>query len=508
MADTTGGARSPGAPEIDEGEPPENLTGTVVGGAMWKAAGQFVAEGSRVVVAIILARLLTPSDYGIAGMALVMTGFVALFADPSLGAALIQRPRLTEHDRSTAFWTVLGIGLTLTGVGIAFSGLVARFFGEPQVQDLFIVTSLCFAVSSLAVAPRSLLVRRLAYRRLEIRDMTSRVIGGAVAIGLAFAGAGPWAVVSNFVTTTIVSTLLLWLLVDWHPRLVYSLESLRNLGGFSSKVFASSILSWGNLNLDNVLVGRALGSNALGVYSLAYNVMFLPITRIGRPLSEVLSPAYSRIQTDRERLERSWLRGKRMVVLFIAPGFLATLVTAPDLVDVVFGSRWSDAVAPLQLLCVAGLAHSLGMLNWGVLAASGKGGSLLRLTILTSVVTWTAFVVGLFWGIVGVAAAYAVARWLLVVPEAWITSRAVSFAFWPTLLSGGAIVPVGLAAAAVAFLVRQLLVTTGVPQVIQLALVLLVMGATYLVFVVVTMPSLVADVRAVLRRRSNASSAM
>lgn len=505
MTESSGRARGPSEPEVDRGEAPDNLTGTVVGGAMWKAASHLVAEGSRVAVAIVLARLLSPSDYGIAGMALVVTAFVGLFADPALGAALIQRPTITERDRSTVFWTALGIGMTLTLGGIAISGLVADFFGEPQVQGMFIVTSLCFILVSLSIAPRALLTRKLSYRALEIREMISRVIGGLVAIALALAGFGPWAVVSNFVATTVASAALVWLMVDWRPRFIYSRDSLRDWGGFSAQVEASSILAWGNLNLDNVLVGRALGSAALGAYSLAYNVMFLPITRIGRPLADVLSPAYSRIQSDRERFERSWLRGKRMVVLLVAPGFLAILVVAPDLVDVVFGSKWHDAVVPLQCLCVAGLAHSLGMLNWGVLSASGKGGSLFRLMVLTSAVTWTAFVVGLFWGIVGVAAAYAVARWILVVPEAWITARAVSFAFRPTLLAGGVIVPLGLLAAAAAFVARELLVAAGVSPLFRIVLVLLTMGAAYVLVVLVALPSLVADVRNVLRQRSSAA---
>jgi len=499
---TTGLSHDSPEPEIDRGEAPPNLTGAVLGGAMWKGASHIVAEGSRVVVAIILARLLTPAEYGIAGMALVVASFVGNFADPSLSAALIQRPTITERDRSTVFWTALALGGTLTLAGIASAGLVADFFGEPQVKNIFIVTSLCFVLSSLSVAPRALLVRRLSYRTLEIREMTSRVIGGITAVVVAFAGFGPWAVVSNFVATTAVSTLLLWLLIDWRPRLIYSGESLRTLGGFSTKVFSSSMLAWGNLNLDNVLVGRALGSAALGAYSLAYNVMFLPITRIGRPLSDVLSPAYSRIQTDRERLERAWLRGKRMVVLLVAPGFLSILVTAPDLVQVVFGAKWDASVVPLQLLCVAGLAHSLGMLNWGVLSASGKGGSLLRLTILTSFVTWTSFVIGLEWGIVGVAAAYATARWILVLPEAWITSRAVSFAFKPTLLAGGAIIPLGVAAAAVAFGIRELLVAGDVAPALRVLMVVAALLATYLLLVLVALPGLVADIRATLAKRS------
>jgi O-antigen/teichoic acid export membrane protein len=507
MRVTTG--RADGPPEfekVDRGEAPPNLTGTVVRGAKWKAANHVVAEGSRVVVAVILARLLTPADYGLAGMALVVTSFAAMFSDPSLGPALIQRPTITERDRSTVFWTSLVLGVALTLAGVAASGLVADFFGEPQVKDMFIVTSLCFVLVSLSVTPRSLLVRRLAYRSLEIREMISRVIGGITAVILAFAGFGPWAVVSNFVATTIASALLLWLLAGWRPRLTYSFESLGYLGSFGLKNSAAGIISWSSSNLDNVLVGRVLGPASLGYYALAYNVMYLPAVRIGRPLGDLLSPAYSRIQSDRVRLERSWLRGKRMVVLLVAPGFLAIFVAAPDLIEVAFGSQWEASVVLLRLLCLAGVARSLSMLNWGVLQATGKGGSLLRLSLLTAVVTWIGLGVGLMWGVVGVAAGVAVARWLMVLPEAWITSRAVGFPLWPTFLAGGAIIPIGVAAAAVALGARELLLADVAP-IVRLLLELAVMGGVYVLLVVVILPSLVADIRSTLRQRSAAMPA-
>jgi O-antigen/teichoic acid export membrane protein len=486
---------------IDRGLAPPQLTGRVLGGVAWKAASHTVAEGTRVVVTILLARLLSPADYGVAGMALVVTSFVTLFADPSLGAALIQRPTIDERDRSTVFWTALAIGLGLTALGIAFSGVVARFFGEPEVKALVAVTSVSFTFTGLSVAPRALLLRQLAYRATEIREITSILIGGSTAVILALLGFGPWAIVSNFIAYTVASTALVWLLVKWRPRFLFSFESLRNLGGFSSKVFAAGLLSWGNLNVDNILVGRILGPAALGAYSLAYNVMFLPMARIGRPLAQVLGPAYTRIQTDRVRLERVWLKGKRMTVALVAPGFLAILVVAPDLVHVAFGSKWDAAVWPLRLLCVAGVAHSLGMLNWGLLSASGSAGTLLRLMILTSIVTWIAFFAGVHWGITGVAGFYAIARWLLVLPEAWLTANAVSFPFRPTLLAGVGVLPVAIAAAVVSFGFQQLLVSAGAGSLARLLLVLAMMSVSYLALVTLVTPGLRRDFAETLRQR-------
>ena len=468
---------------------------------MWKAATHIVGEGTRVVVAVILARLLTPSDYGIAGMALVVAGFVTILTDPALGAALIQRKTITEKDRSTVFWIALGIGSILTLAGIALSGVVADMFGEPQVRSLFAVMSITFVLVSLSVTPRALLWRKLSYRSLEIRDMASTLIGAAAALIVAFAGFGPWAIVANSFAYAIASTSLIWVLSDWRPRWLFSTESLRSLGGFSGKVFSAQVIGWGNMNMDNVLIGRFLGAAPLGAYSLAYNLMYMPMTRIARPLAQVLSPAYSRIQDDRVRLEAAWLRSKRISFALVAPCFLGIIVVAPDLVHVAFGRKWEAAITPLQLLCVAGAADALGTLNWAVLQACGKAGTLLRMTLLTSVVTIGSFAVGLPWGIVGVAGCYAAASWLLLLPKTWMTTRGVAFGFWPAIWAGLGILPVSLGAAAAAVGVRELLLTTGVPAVVRVAAAGATITIVYVLLLSLIFPSLVAEVRQIVRQR-------
>ena len=487
--------------EVDRGEAPSNLTGVVVTGLKWTTLRHVVAEGTRIALTLVLARLLTPSDYGIASMALVTTAFVMIFADPALGSALIQRPVIDERDRSTVFWTSAALGVLLTVVGVACAGLVADLFGEPEVKNLFVVTSFTFTVVALATVPRSLLARRLAYRALELREIVSIVIGALVALTVALAGYGPWAIVANMVTYSIISTLLSWSLARWWPRLTYSKASLRNLGGFSAKVFTASLISWGNVNLDKVLVGRVLGAASLGAYSLAFNVMFMPMTRITRPIQQVLSPAYSRIQHDTARLQTAWLRSKRLSVAITSPIFLGLLVGAPDLVPFAFGSNWNAAIVPLQLLCVGGIAVSLGTFNWPVLQATGATGTLLRLNILTSAVTWTSIVVGLPWGITGVAAFYAAARWLLVVPETWITARAVGFDFRASLRAGFESVPFATAAAVAALGVRMGLTEMGTAPALRLLAVGTVTIVVYVGLLALVRRSLLVEVRGALRRR-------
>ncbi len=462
-----------------------------------------VAVATRLVVIVVLARLLTPTDYGIAGMALVVTSFAMMFTDPALGAALIQRPTIDERDRSTVFWMATGIGAVLTILGIAASGVVADFFGEAQVKDMLIVTSFCFVVVSLSVAHRALLTRRLAYRSLEIREMVSIVTGGSVAVAVAIGGFGPWAIVLNFVAYSVTSTILVWILLDWRPRRAFSTESARNLWGFSTRIFSATVLSEGTQSLDKVLVGRFLGAAALGPYSLAYSTMLLPSTLLGGALFSAVSPAYSRIQSDKARLERAWLRSKRVSIAVVSPALLALIVVAPDFVHVVFGERWDDAVIPLQLLCVGGLAHSLVTLHWGVLQARGEAGTLLRVTLMSSVVTWAAFAAGLHWGIVGVSAFYAGAKWLLVGPSTWMTTKAVSFDVWAALRAGVDLVPAAVGAAATGLVVRRLVLETALPEALRLILVSSAMFAAYGAIVLAVAPSLVRDIKQVARRRAD-----
>jgi O-antigen/teichoic acid export membrane protein len=507
MASKSREANAPTGQDVDIGAPPDDLTGAVLSGVLWKSMSRGVTLATRIVVIAVLARILTPGDYGVAGMALVVMSFAAIFTDPALGAALIQRPEIDERDRSTVFWTATGIGATLTVLSIAFSPLVARFFGEPEVRNLFAVASLVLVVTSLSVAHRALLTRQLAYRGLEIRETVSIVTGGVVAICVALAGFGPWAIVSNALAYSVMSTVLAWLLLDWRPRAVYSRASIRRLGAFSSRIFGAMMLAWGNQNLDNALIGRVLGAAALGAYALAYNTMMLPVGLVAGTLHQALTPAYSRIQHDKERLERVWLHNKRLSVAIVAPALMCLAVVAPDFVHVLVGDQWGAAVVPLQILCVGAVATSLGALNWSVLQARGEGKALLRLQVLSSAVTWIAFVAGLPWGIVGVAAFYAAARWLLVVPAAWFTARGVSFDFGATLRAGTAMIPLALGAALVALGTRELLVEAGVPPVLRLVAVGLVMAVAYIGLVRLVIPSLVEEILQIARRRGRSEAA-
>ncbi len=447
---------------------PESLRGPVVAGIKWKLISQILREGTRLGIGILLARLLTPEEWGVAAIALVLATFLTFLADVGLPIALVQRARITEADRSTMFWSALGLGVLFTTIGIALSGLVADLFGEPELQHLFAALSVGFTILALEKVPGSLLARELAFRALELRQIAATMAGAVVALTLALWGAGAWAIIGNSLATTTVSCVLVWVVTPWRPRLVFAWTSFRSLTGFGGTVLASQLLTYAQMNADKLLLGRYVGAAGVGVYSFAYQLMFTPILNVTYPLQMVLFPVFATIQDEVERLNALWLRTKRLSVALMAPAFLLLLVVAPDLLPALFGSKWDDSVPILQVLCLAGVAYSLTTQNGILLIARGRVGVFFWLTAFATVTVVVSVVIGLHWGTLGVATAFAVAHTALALPYTWVTARAASIGFWTTLRATCSPLPFAAAATAVAYGVRLGLLEVETPAALRI----------------------------------------
>jgi len=498
---------SPTSPEQTPGvageavyTPPESLRGPVLAGVKWKLISQILREGTRLAIGILLARLLTPEEWGVASLALVIASLLTVLADVGLPVALVQRARIDELDRSTLFWTALGLGIAFTAVGIALSGLVADIFGEPELQSLFAVLCIGFTIAGLEKVPGSLLARDLAFRALELRQIAATTGGAAVALALALAGAGAWAIIGNSLTTTVVSCALLWVVTPWRPRLVFSWNSFRSLTGFGGTLLAAQLVTYVQMNADRLLIGRYVGAAGVGVYSFAYQLMFTPILNVTYPLQMVLFPVFATIQEDIERLNALWLRTKRLSVALMAPAFLLLLVVAPDLLPALFGSQWDDAIPILQVLCLAGVAYSLTTQNGILLLAQGKAGTNFWLTVFATVVVVASVAVGLHWGTLGVATGFAVAHWSLVLPYTWITTKAASIGFLLTLRATCSPLPFAAVATAAAYGVRLGLLETGTPTAARILIVAATLLSVYAGLAYVGSVPLRAEIREALDR--------
>jgi O-antigen/teichoic acid export membrane protein len=480
----------------------DRLGSLVLRGVGWKFLSQFVLQISRVAVGLTLAHLLSPRDYGLAGMVLILSGLVLAFSDLALGAALVQRRELTEDDRSTVFWTGLAVGATLTAVGIALSGPVSQFFGEPQVAPLFAAFSVSFVVTSLGTTQKALLTREMNFRSLELRLVVGSLCGGAIGIVIALGGHGAWALIAQQLTIAIVSTVLLWVASPWRPSLAFSWRTLREFGGYSGSVFGTRLLYYMHENAMSVLIGRFLGAAALGVYALAYTVILMPLSRIAIPIGEVLFPAFSRMQDDRAAIADFWLRAIRMLGAVVLPSMLGLIIVAPEFVEVVLGQQWVEAVPVIQILAWVGLVQALQAWNSGILMGLDRAGTLFRFSAVSFVVYVAAFVAGLSSGIVGVALCYAVASTLLELVYLRLTARALALPLreWARALSGVGQAALLMTVALVPL--RLALVEEGLPPAGRLAVLIFAGIAVFAAACLWRAPDLTAEVRTLRSRRA------
>lgn len=495
---------SRGAMAMTEWPEGETLRARTVRGLAWKGGSQLVVQGLRILVAVVLARLLTPDEWGLAAMVLVFAALIFIFSDLAFGAALVQRRSLSEEDRSTVFWLTLAGGALFTVAGIGLSGPIAALYGEPEVKPLFAVLSLSFVVTALGTTQKALLTREMDFRRLEIRMMSATLAGAAVAILLAVLGLGAWAIIAQQIAVAAVSTVLLWASYPWRPQLLFSGGSVRKLGSFSANVLGTQLLFYVSRNADNFLIGRFLGSAPLGAYALAYNLVLIPFSRIASPIQEVLFPALSRLQDDPRAVASAWLRVNRLVAAVALPALLGLIVVAPDFVVVVLGERWRAAIPVVQILAWAGLLQSLQRLNSSVLQARDQTDKLFRFAILASVANVAAFAVGLQWGIVGVAAAYALTNTALQPFYTWLTARSVELPLRTVAGELSGVVQAAVLMAAVALGTRLLLVAEAVPPAARLVIVASTGIAVFAGACAWRAPEVVEEIRDIRRRRGSA----
>ncbi|MEW6581828.1 MAG: oligosaccharide flippase family protein, partial [Actinomycetota bacterium] len=307
-------------------------------------------------------------------------------------------------------------------------------------------------------------------------------------------GGGAWAIVLQQVATSVVYLGLLWVASDWRPRFLFSRSSAGRLVRFSAQLTGANFLSYLQKNIDNLLIGRFLGAAPLGVYSLSYNLMLYPVTRVAEPIYQALFPVLSRIQDDDERVGRIWLRVVRMAAAVVIPAMVGLVIFAPQFVRVVLGAKWDDAVPVIQLLAWSGIVYALNTVTLSVVLSRGLTGQIFRYTLISAVVLVSGLVVGLQFGLEGVALAISTAvaiMWPLYVRIAARTLEMPRVAYWRNL-AGVAAATAAMAGAALPL--RLLLESWGLPAAAILAIGVPVAAVVYLGACLLVAPGLRGDV--------------
>ncbi len=422
-------------------------------GAAWNIAVNLGSQISTFLVFLVLARLLPPAAIGTVAAANAILSLLWIFVDQGYTTALVRRSTAEPIVLNTAFWVMSATTLVTIGGVTLVAPLVGRSYGAPELGEVLQWLVWAMALPALGAVHGALLLRELRFREFALRKLVSIIAGGIVGVSLAYAGFGIWSLVVKQMVEAFVDLGLVWWVVRWKPRWMFSFKDAKELFGFGSSIAGANLISFSVRRSDEFLVAYLLGSTALGYYAVAMRaIIVLSEVCIGAALRTAV-PLLSRIQEEPERLRRACLRAFRYSLVLVMPAFAGVAVTAGDIIHVLFGAQWQASSSALQVLAVAGVVNTLSLLVDSVLTAVGYPQRVLGLSLLRGVLTVGGTLFAARFGIVGVAAV-SVAKAVVFVPIGFGVLRWVGgvpltsllHASWPPLAGcvamGGAVLAV------------------------------------------------------------------
>lgn len=405
----------------------DHLTADLRGRSVRGGTVTLIAQGARFVLGLgataVLARLLRPEDFGLMGMVMAITGFVALFKDLGLSMATVQRDEVNHAQVSTLFWINVALSLMTLLMVAALAPALAWFYEKPELVGITLVLSAGFLFSGLAVQHQALLRRQMRLTALAVISVFSMTAGIATAITAAFLGFGYWALVFQHLAMALTGTLGLWVLCDWRPGLPRRHSGVRSMLFFGGNLTGFSVVNYLARNLDNVLIGWYWGAQALGFYAKSYGLLLLPMHQVTGPISGVAVPALSRLQNDPERFRAYYLKAIGMIVTVTMPLVAFLFAAADEVVLLVLGPQWTASVPIFRALGPAAFLGTFNVSTGWVYVSLGRADRQFRWGTLAAIVTASSFFVGLPWGAVGVALACSTAMCSLRIPGIWYCFR-------------------------------------------------------------------------------------
>jgi O-antigen/teichoic acid export membrane protein len=388
------------------------------------AISTFLTQWSRFVIqtgsTIVLARLLTPSDYGVAAMVTALVGIGDAFRNLGLQTATIRYKRVTHEQVTFFFWLQVVLGITLTLVGIGCANLIATFYHNPKLVHVTIVYSTYFAISGLLAQHLAVLTRQMRFTCLALIDVFSLAIGLTVAIVIAVLGGSYWAIVASALVALLVRLVLYWWTSGWVPGPPRRASGVAPMVRFGLNLSVTNLFGYVGQNADNVLIGHAYGSVALGLYSRAYNLLMLPVNQIQQPMARVAVPVLSYLQDQPERFRKYYETAVSAVAYLAMPLITTVAALSSEVINILLGPRWSAAAPIFQVLAIAGTLNIIRNPNSWVFTAMGHAGRQTAWALISRPIMVAGFLIGLPWGPIGVAWSYTITNLVLLVPGcAW-----------------------------------------------------------------------------------------
>lgn len=392
-------------------------------GVRWTVLGQIVIQFINILFGIILTRLLTPTDFGLIVMVTVFTAFLGVFQDLGLGSYLIFKKNSTDEDYNTVFFTHLAIGLLLSLILFFSKELIISFYNEPKLGLIIEFIAVIFFIQSFANIQFTKLKKKIDFKSIFLADLISISVSSLIAIYLAWTSFGYWSLVYKIVLAVIIKTICVWIFSQWRPSFVFSIISLKSALKYSYPIIGNKTTNYFMRKTDNILIGRLLGSEALGIYGRAYSLMMFPVGQISLVLSKVLFSSFSYINEDLEKLKSNWRTVNRIISFLLFPLMIFIIILAEPFTMLILGPQWEEAIEIIQIFAVAGVVQ--GITNVGYMFdIIGKTKLNFKINLGVNLLLILSIIIGVQFGILHVAIAYTLTS-LLTMPiiKWWFLGR-------------------------------------------------------------------------------------
>lgn len=374
---------------------------------LWDFLGKFLKKGLTFIIGIILARILTPEEFGLVGLATVFISISGSLIGVGLIPALIQRKNPTEEHFSSVFWLTIGISLLLAVLIFSVAPLIASYYDMEELKGILRLLSINTFIQGLTVTQNAYLKKHLKFKATNLSQLVSNLSGGLVGLTMALNGFGVWSLVAKSIVSSTINSSMLWFQSSWKPAFIYRQQSINELRQYGANMYMSSILNMLFTKLDSIVIGKLFSAAQLGFYSRALSMNRFIIEFSSQSIGAVTMPYLSAIQDDTKSLVDKNLKITN-IVAFNTFGLVGLLyILSEPLIILTVGEKWRPSIALFELLCLSAYAYPIGSATLSLLQASGNSKMFLRLEIIKKILLVAAFVVGFQFGIEGYLVAFA-----------------------------------------------------------------------------------------------------
>lgn len=383
----------------------DSIKESVINSTKWTAFEKLGIQGVQFVLSIVMARLLTPEDYGIVGMLSVFLTISTTFVDSGFSNALVRKQEYKEVDYSTVFFFNFFVAVVVYLILFFTAPLIASFFEMPILTSVLRVQALSLIINSLTVVQVAKLTRALDFKSLALLTMYSNILSGICGIGLAYLGFGVWALVGQVLIQSVINLLYLVIRYRWYPTTGFSIDSFKELGSYGSRLLASSLLHTLYSQLTTFIIGKFFSAKTLGFYNRAVQTVALPKQLFEGVIGKITFPIFAKVQDDKERLINVYRKYIKMSSMCMFFAYALLFALSKPLVLFLLTDKWADCIIYLQLLCFVCMFDNVTSINLTLLKVIGRSDLYLRLEIIKKIISVSILLCAVPFGVIGICVA-------------------------------------------------------------------------------------------------------